>query len=432
MRRIVSIAIILGLTTGFVEDSTAQSGQPAVAVVAGEAIPAEVFRTRYIDYLLKTGLADTSPRRAAFLNRLIRVKLIVQEAKAGGITEAVPYSFEKEGIYRKLLLDLYTRRVLYDTVEVTQPDREAMFVRVNTRLTARHLYARTRTEAEALYTRLQAGESFEALAQDVFADTTLAHNGGLIGTFGFDEMDPAFEDAAYALGVGEVSAPVRTAQGYSIIRLEDRFTKPVLTETEYAQRRDKLERYVRYRKQQAARTHHLHDLAAQAQVQFHEPTLARLLAQVTGQTLAPDAEAWPAWLAEPLLSFTTSGGRQTWTVADFGDRAQYTSEPQRAQVRTREDLAEFARGLVVREAMLARAEAAGLNRLPVFEQALHQAMADWVYEQAFSRLMATMPQAQQDQQAYLRAYAEALREKATVHVYPDVLAAVRLTKNASS
>jgi len=74
-----------------------------VAEVAGEAIPAEVFRTRYIDYLLQTGLADTSHRRAAFLKRLIRVKLIVQEAKAGGNTEAAPYPFEKEGIYRKLL-----------------------------------------------------------------------------------------------------------------------------------------------------------------------------------------------------------------------------------------------------------------------------------------------------------------------------------------
>ena len=94
MRRILSIAIILGLT--FVGDSTAQSGQPVVAEVAGEAIPAELFRTRYIDYLLKTGLADASHRRAAFLKRLIRVKLIVQEAKAGGITEAAPYEFEKE------------------------------------------------------------------------------------------------------------------------------------------------------------------------------------------------------------------------------------------------------------------------------------------------------------------------------------------------
>jgi len=114
MRRILSIAIILGLT--FVGDSTAQSGQPAVAEVAGEAIPAEVFRTRYIDYLLKTGLADTSPRRAAFLKRLIRVKLIVQEAKTGGITEAVPYLFEKEGIYRKLLLDLGINTIYFNPI----------------------------------------------------------------------------------------------------------------------------------------------------------------------------------------------------------------------------------------------------------------------------------------------------------------------------
>lgn len=87
-----------------------------MAEVAGEAIPAEVFRTRYIDYLLQTSLADTSRRRAAFLKRLIRVKLIVQEAKTGGITEAVPYLFEKEGIYRKLLLDLGINTIYFNPI----------------------------------------------------------------------------------------------------------------------------------------------------------------------------------------------------------------------------------------------------------------------------------------------------------------------------
>lgn len=431
MRRIAPIALLLGLTAGLVGGGRAQPG-PAVADVAGAAIPAEVFRTRYVDYLLQTGLHDTPQRRAAFLNRLIHVKLIVQEAEAGGIAQEEAYRFEKASVYRKLLLDVYAQRTLYDAVEVTQRELEAMFARVNTRLTARHLYAPTQAQAEALHARLRDGESFEALAREVFADTVLARNGGLIGTFGFDEMDPAFEDAAYALAVGETSPPVKTAQGYSIIRLEDRFTTPILTVTAFAQRRDKLERYVRYRKQQAARTAHLRDLAAEAHVTFFEPTLAWLLAQVTGQALAPDAEASSAWLDEPLLSFTASGARRTWTVADFRERAPYTSERQRAQVQTRDDLAEFARGLVVREAMLARAEAAGLDRLPVFEQALRQVMEDWIYERAFSRLAAAMPAQQQDRRGYLQAHAEALRKKATVRVYPDVLAAVRLTENASS
>lgn len=434
MRRIVSIAIILGLAGGFVGSSAAQSGtgQPAVAEVAGEAISAAVFRTRYMDYLLKTGLHDTPGRRAGFLNQLIGVKLIVQEAEAGGISEDARYQVEKEAVSRKLLLDAYAHRVLYDTIGVSPHELEAMFVRVNTRLTARHLYAPTRAEAEGLQARLRDGAPFEALAREVFADSLLAHQGGLIGTFGFDEMDPAFEDAAYGLAVGETSAPVRTAQGYSIIRLEDRFTKPILTETEFAQRRDKLERYVRYRKQQAALTRHLQDLLGQLQIQFNEPTQARLLAQIRGQALAPDAEAWSAWIEEPLLSFTVSDERRAWSIADFLDRAQYTSEPQRAQVQTPDDLAELARGLVVRDAMLARAEAAQLNRLPAFEQALGQAMEAWIYAQAFARLEAARPETAPDKQAYLQAHAEALRAQAVVRVYPDVVAAVRLTKTASS
>lgn len=54
-----------------------------------------------------------------------------------------------------------------------------------------------------------AGESFEALAEEVFTNPYLANNGGDIGEFTVDEMDIAFENAAFALNVGDVSAPVK-------------------------------------------------------------------------------------------------------------------------------------------------------------------------------------------------------------------------------
>ena len=39
-------------------------------------------------------------------------------------------------------------------------------------------------------------------------------------------MVPAFSDAAFALGVGEVSAPVQTQFGWHVIKVEDRRTTP--------------------------------------------------------------------------------------------------------------------------------------------------------------------------------------------------------------
>ena len=46
---------------------------------------------------------------------------------------------------------------------------------------------------------------------------------------------------------------MRTAQGYSIVQLEDRFTHPLLTEAAFERRRPKLEQYVLERKRETLR-----------------------------------------------------------------------------------------------------------------------------------------------------------------------------------
>ena len=233
--------------------SRTPEGEP-VAVVAGKTIGAEEYRTRYVDFLLTTGLPDEAGRRAAYLERLVTMKLMAHDALEGGLAGESAYLFAEERTRRKLLIDAYVHRAVYDTLAVSEQDLQNMFVRVNTTVTARHLYAPTREAADTLYERLRRGASFEELAEEVFVDTALARHGGRLGSFGFDEMDPAFEEVAFTIAPGAVSRPVRTAQGYSIVQVEDRFTKPILTETEFAAQKNKMEWYVLDRKRRRART----------------------------------------------------------------------------------------------------------------------------------------------------------------------------------
>lgn len=81
----------------------------------------------------------------------------------------------------------------------------------------------TRTKDEALeliqkyIEEIKSGEEkFEALASQ-FSDCSSAKNGGDLGLFGRGQMQKPFEDASFALKVGDMSGPVFTDSGVHII-----------------------------------------------------------------------------------------------------------------------------------------------------------------------------------------------------------------------
>ncbi len=81
----------------------------------------------------------------------------------------------------------------------------------------------TRTKAEAeskiaeLAEQLRGGGDFAALARE-HSDCGSAQAGGDLGSFGRGQMVNGFEDAAFALGVGDTSGVVETPFGFHIIR----------------------------------------------------------------------------------------------------------------------------------------------------------------------------------------------------------------------
>lgn len=70
--------------------------------------------------------------------------------------------------------------------------------------------------------RAVGGESFTALARQYSQDPGTAPQGGDLGTFGRGEMVKPFEDAAFALQVGEISDVVETPYGLHVIRLQEK------------------------------------------------------------------------------------------------------------------------------------------------------------------------------------------------------------------
>lgn len=88
-------------------------------------------------------------------------------------------------------------------------------------VSAGHILVDTYDEAVALKKRIDNGESFEELASK-YSKCPSAQRGGALGMFGRGQMVKPFENAAFNLGVGQVSEPVKTDFGWHLIKVYNR------------------------------------------------------------------------------------------------------------------------------------------------------------------------------------------------------------------
>ncbi|WII72071.1 peptidylprolyl isomerase [Bdellovibrio sp. 22V] len=86
------------------------------------------------------------------------------------------------------------------------------------KIRASHILVQHQYEAEDILRALKDGKSFEELARQ-FSKCPSSKAGGDLGVFSEGRMDETFEEAAFALKVGEItSKPVRTKFGYHLIK----------------------------------------------------------------------------------------------------------------------------------------------------------------------------------------------------------------------
>lgn len=83
--------------------------------------------------------------------------------------------------------------------------------------------------AEAARARIATGEDFVNIANEVSQDAGTSSKGGDLGVFARGDNDPAVDEAAFALEVGELSEVIRSTYGYHILRVDERL--PALTPT---------------------------------------------------------------------------------------------------------------------------------------------------------------------------------------------------------
>ncbi|MFQ5592921.1 MAG: peptidylprolyl isomerase [Anaerolineae bacterium] len=239
-------------------DTTASTEPPPgiVAEVNGVGIPMAEFQRQLTDartYLLSEGLIDPDTEdgqarlqalRDQVLDQLIDQTLITQAAEQMDLSvsdeeleesisnikatlasdDAFAESLAANNLTEEQFRDLQRQQLLsrkvMDTITADVPD-EAEQVH------ARHILVETEEDAESILEQLQNGADFAELAKENSTDETTRENGGDLGFFPRGVVLAEFEEAAFALDVGERSSVVQTPYGYHIIEVLERETRPV-------------------------------------------------------------------------------------------------------------------------------------------------------------------------------------------------------------
>jgi peptidyl-prolyl cis-trans isomerase C len=204
----------------------ALASDPVVAKVNGTAITRadlEALQSQLPPFAQQQPLSALYPR---LVDRLVDGKLVLAKAKSE--------KFEQDPEVRKQIALLQDRVIeqiwvhrqidkqLTDEVLKKAYDESIKSFKAEDQVRARHILVPTKEEADKLLARLKKGEDFAALAKEASKDGS-ASSGGDLGFFGKGQMVKPFEEAAFALKVGEVSkAPVQSQFGWHLIKVEER------------------------------------------------------------------------------------------------------------------------------------------------------------------------------------------------------------------
>lgn len=211
-----------------------------LAKVNDKVISSKEFKVYYKNLIKKLGLNDNLSNRKKILEQQINDYVFLTYAISNGYDKRDESKNEMLRIKNKVLLDLYIQHTILPKIKTTEDELIETFRRMNTKVKISHIFSPSKNEIEKIYLAILKSASFDSIAFNVFTDPELKRNYGSLGYISYDEMDPNIEDAAYSMFIGEISKPIKTAYGYSIVRVDDKIILPVITENDFMNKKDQI------------------------------------------------------------------------------------------------------------------------------------------------------------------------------------------------
>lgn len=223
------LAILLSSAMPAPSARAQEASETVVATVNGKTITEADLEIARNDFGENLAQYPEDQRRNILIDVLVNLQLLAAEAEKTGLASTPAFERRLAYVRARTLRDSYfeteiegditdeTMRAAYDEQigSIEQPEE----------VSARHILVDTEEDAKAVVEALNDGADFATLATEKSTGPS-AQNGGDLGFFEKGMMVPAFAEAAFALDVGSISAPVQTQFGWHVIKVEEKRTKP--------------------------------------------------------------------------------------------------------------------------------------------------------------------------------------------------------------
>ena len=231
-------ATVLMLSTGAASAQDAAPAEATAAEAPAQPQPGDVVATVGGHEITEADLAfaaedlaqdlqqiPANERRAFLLSVLIDMRVMADAAEAEGYADDEMFQRRMDYLRASALRGAFFANLVQPSVtdeEIQETyDTAIAGFEPQEEVRARHILVETEEEATDIIAEIEGGMSFEQAAMAYSSDGSAA-NGGDLGYFSRGMMVAPFEEAAFALEVGGLSAPVESQFGWHLIKLEDR------------------------------------------------------------------------------------------------------------------------------------------------------------------------------------------------------------------